>query len=74
MLINSISSKDSDGTCTIQTRSDTINVMISNKTDEISEELFKSLLQRFKKDLEKSTKWNKFVFDSVDALYYKLHK
>ena len=56
MLINSISSKDSDKTCTIQTRSDTIKVMISNKTDEISEELFKSLLQRFKKDLEKSTK------------------
>ena len=38
------------------------------------EELFDSLLQKYKKELEKSVRECNFVFDSVDLLHYKLHK
>ena len=48
--------------------------MIGNKTDEIIEDLFYSLLQRYQKGLQESMKGNKFIFDNVDSLYYKLHK
>ena len=48
--------------------------MIGNKTDEIIEDLFYSLLQKYQKGLQESMKGNKFIFDNVDSLYYKLHK
>ena len=48
--------------------------MISNETDEIAEELFKSLLQRYQEGLEESTKGSNFFFDSIDLLYNKFHK
>ena len=45
-----------------------------NETDIIIEKLFDSLLQRYQKGLENKKKWSEFVLDSVDLLYYKLHK
>ena len=48
--------------------------MIGNETDEIIEELFESLLKKYKEGLEKSMRRSEFVFDGVDLLYYKLHK
>ena len=48
MEINSISSKDSDETRTMHTKSDNIETMIGNETDEIIKKLFKE------KVLEKS--------------------
>ena len=80
MEFNFISSKDSEdskdlnGTCTMHTTSDSIEIMIANETDEIVEELFESLLQKYQEELEKLMKRSKFVFDSVDLLYYKLHR
>ena len=44
------------------------------ETDEIIEELFKSLLQRYQEGLEESMKGSEFVFDSVGLLEYKLNK
>ena len=44
--IKFFSSKDSDETQIMQSKSDNIEIMIGNKTDRITEELFKSLLQR----------------------------
>ena len=45
MLINFISSiSDSDETRTMRTKSDNIDVMMGSETDEVIEELFKSLL------------------------------
>ena len=44
------------------------------ETDDIIDELFKSLLQEYQKDSEESTKGNEFVRDSVDFLYYHLYK
>ena len=52
IAINFISSKpDSDETRTIHARSDNIEIMIGSETNEIMENLFKSLLQRYQKGL-----------------------
>ena len=74
MLINFISSKDSDETRTMHTKSNNIEIMMGNETDEIIKELFKSHLQKYQEGLEESMKGNEFVFDSVDLLHYKLYK
>ena len=47
---------------------------MGNKIDEIIEEFFESLLQRYQKRLEESIRGSEFVFDSVDLPYYKLHE
>ena len=75
MLTNFISSKDSnDETRVIPTKSDNIEIMVSSETDEIIEELFKSLLQRFQKGSEKSQGGSEFVYNSVNLLHYQLQK
>ena len=48
--INFISSKDSDETRTMHSKSDYVETMIGSETNEINEELFKSLLQRYQMD------------------------
>ena len=40
IVINFISSKDSDETRTMPTKGDSIEIMIANEVDEITEELF----------------------------------
>ena len=55
-------------------KSDNIEIMIGSETNEIIEDLFKSLLQRYQKGLEESMDGSYFTFDSVDALYYDLNK
>ena len=49
-------------------------IMIGNETCEIIKKLFESLLQKYQERLEKSMKGKEFVDDSVDLLYYKLHR
>ena len=66
MQINFISSKDSDETRTMHTKSDNIEIMMGNETDEIIEKLFKSLLQKYQDGLEESMRGSKFIRDSVD--------
>ena len=48
--------------------------MIGNEADEITEEFFESLLQRYQEGIEESVKGSHFVFDSFDLLYYKCHQ
>ena len=48
--------------------------MIGYETDEIIDEIFKSLLERYEKGLEECMRGRKFVFDSVDLLHYSLNK
>ena len=55
-------------------KSKNIVILIGYGTDEIIEELFDSLLEKYKKGLEEKMKKSNHAFDSVDALYYKLHK
>ena len=58
----------------MSTKTDNIEIMMSNETDEIIEELFESLLQRFQEGLEESMRGTEFIFDSVNVLRYKLLK
>ena len=48
--------------------------MMGSETDEIIDELLKSLLQNYQKDLEESMRGSNFVSDSVDLMYYHLQK
>ena len=74
MLTNFISSKkDSDETRIMPSRSDSIEIMMGSETDEIIEELFKSLWQRYQKGLEESVDESHFIFYGVNALYYDLN-
>ena len=70
MPIKFISSKDFNETSIMHTKSDNIELMMGSKTDNIIDELFKSLLQKYQEGLEESMRGSKFVFDSVDLLYY----
>ena len=72
MQINFISSKDSEETRTMHTKSHNIEIMMGNETDEIIEKLFESLLQNYQKDLEESMRGSEFVRDSINLLYYHL--
>ena len=74
MSINFISSKDSDETRNMHTKRNNIEIMVGSETDEITEELFKSLLQRYQEGLEESMKGSEFIFDSVNLLHYHLQK
>ena len=68
MAINFISSKDSDETRTMHTKSNNIEIMISNETEEIIQDLFESFLQKYQEWLEESMTENEFVYDNVDVL------
>ena len=48
--------------------------MMGKETNNIIDELFESLLQRYQNNLEESMRGNEFVCDSIDLLYYHLHK
>ena len=48
--------------------------MTGYETDDIVEELFDSLLQKYHFALENTGGGSDHVFDSIDVLYHKLHK
>ena len=74
MTINYISSKeDSNETRTMHTKSNNMDIMMGSQTNEIIEELFKSLLQKYQEGLEESMRGSEFVFDSVNSLNYKFN-
>ena len=74
MAINFISSKDSDETRTMHTKSNNVEILIGSKTDEIIEDLFESFLQKYQEGLEESMRGSEFAYDNVDVLYYNLNK
>ena len=74
MSINFISSKDSDETRNMHTKSNKIEIMMGSETDDIIKELFRSLFQKYKEGLEESMNRSEFIFNSVDLLYYHLQK
>ena len=74
IAINFISSKDSDETRTMHTKSNNVGIMIGSKTNEIIIELFKSFLQKCQEGLEESMRGSDIVYDSVDVLYNNLNK
>ena len=74
MVINFISSKDSNEIRTMRTKSNNIEIIMYNETDEIIEDLFESLLQKYQEGLEKQMRGSEFVFDTIDLLHYNPHK
>ena len=74
MQINFISSKDSEETRTMHTKSHNIEIMMGKETNEIIENVSEFLLQNYRKDLEESMTGSEFVPDSIDLLYYHLKK
>ena len=73
MAINSISSKDSEETLTMHTKSNNVEIMTGSETDEIIEELLKIFLQKYLEGLEDSMRGSEILYDSVDALYHNLN-
>ena len=69
-----MSSKDSEETHTMRTKSHNIEIMMGNQTDEIIEERFGCLFQNYQKDLEESMRGSEFVFDGIDLLCYHLNR
>ena len=69
ITINFISSKDSDGICTMHTQSNNMEIMMGNETDEILEELFISLLQKCQERLDEKIRGSEFVIDIDDVLH-----
>ena len=65
---------DSNETRTMYTKTGNIEIMIGSDTNEIIEDLFKSLLQRYQENLDKKMRGSEFGFDGVNALYYDLKK
>ena len=59
---------------TMHTKSDNIEIMIVSDTDEIIEEHFGTLLEKYQEGLNKSMKSSNFVFDKVNGLHSKCHK
>ena len=74
MAINFISSKDSDETRTMHTKSSNVEVMMGSETDQIIKESFIYFLKKYQEGFEESMRGSEFAYDSVDALYYDLTK
>ena len=74
MSVDFISSKDSDETCNMHTKSDNIEIIMRSATNDVIEELRESLLQKYQEGLEDSMRRTEFIFDSVDLLCYNLQK
>ena len=73
--ISFISSKpDSDETRIIDTKSNKIEITIGSDTDEVIENLFRSLLQKYQENLEEKMRGSGLVFDGVNLLHYDLNK
>ena len=69
-----MSSKYTSEIRNMKSNSDNNQIMEGNETNEIIEELFDSLLQKYQIGLEESMKGSKFTFDKVNLLHSKCHK
>ena len=74
IAINFVSSKDAEEERSMHSKNDNEEFMIYDNTNNIIDELCKSLLSRYKKKLETSMRGIDFFFDSTQLLYYKCHR
>ena len=73
--VNFISLKPgSNETCIMYTRSDNVEIMFGNNNDDIIEQLFESLLQKYEENLQNKMKGSELEFDGVNFLYYDFNK
>ena len=71
MVIEYVSSKDSEEIHTMRTETNNIAIMMGHETDKIINE---TVLPKYQQRLEAKMKGSEFGFDSVDLSHYKLHK
>ena len=57
----------------MHSKSDNIEIMISDEADEVIEELLDSFKNRYQNNLERKIRGSEFVFDYVHLFYYKCH-
>ena len=73
--VNFISLKPgSDETRIMYTRSDNVEIMFGNDNDDIIEQLFESLLEKYEENLQNKMKESDFEFDGVNFLHYYFNK
>ena len=73
--VNFISLKPgSDETRIMYTRSDNIEIMFGDDNDDIIEQLFESLLQKYEENLQNKMRGSEFEFDGVNLLFMILTK
>ena len=58
----------------MHTRSDNVEIMFGDNNDDIIEQLFRSLLQRYEENLQNKMRGSDFEFDGVNFLYYDFNK
>ena len=58
----------------MHSKNDQIEIMISDKADEVIEELSQLPFSRYQIQLETLMKSGHFIFNCVHLLYYKCHK
>ena len=75
MIANSFisSTYNDDEERVMHSKRDKIEIMITDKADEVIKELFDSLKIRYQNN-SKSMKGSKFIFDYIHLIYYKCHK
>ena len=64
-----ISAKDNDGECVMHLKSDNTDFMIYDNADEVTEDIFETLLNRDEIGLETSIRVSDFIFDCVHLFY-----
>ena len=74
IAINFLSSNENDEEHVMHSKSDSIEIFINDKADEVIAEFFQSLFSQNQIGLETSMKGSDFIFDCVHLLYYKCHK
>ena len=73
--VNFISLKPgSDETRIMYTRSDNVEIMFGDDNDDIIEQLFELLLQKYEENLQNKMKGSEFEFDGVNLLYCDFNK
>ena len=73
MHVNFISSRDTGEIRIYYVWSDNVSIMRGENTNAIIREIFMSFLHNYQQEL-KTIKGSELVFESVDLLYYKLHR
>ena len=74
MQINFVSSLDSEKIRSMDSKNDNVEITMGNETNDIIEQLSKSFLKNYQKNLEEKMKNSNFGFESVGLLYYSLHE
>ena len=73
--INFISLKPgSDETRVMYTKSDNVEIRITDDMNDVIKELFKSLLKRYQENLREKMRGSEFGLDGVNLLYYDFNK